>query len=451
MPPARLPSIDVTLTWARTTAGRTAVLRRRASAGVWDELGRTSETSFVVRGLHPERCHEFAAAGVLDDSGLESEDDWEKVRVAPVASTGTPTLPSAPTQFAVAQSGAQLTFRWEAATDDLAETFEIRAGASWEDGALVAEGLMASPFTWTWSSSGPVDFHIKAIDRLGRASRAATTLSLTIEPLGDHATENETDESATWSGTAAHLVPDAGALQLEQLPTHFGAVADPFGSFSGVPCFATTYPEGTYETDPIDAGKIVHERVELDLVTTQPMPISPPFGSVRRPALGRRETRDGGLLPPGTRSWSSRQSWRLTPLDPPDVTIEIDTSQTVAGPWDGWRPYVPGTHTYWRLRIRVVLRSDGLRIVRLPRLVIRRRRFNLKDEGLVVVPGGVPFEISLSQPFQDVPHPTASIVAGGAAVRIEVSGVTATRFYVEAFDAAGASVPASVHWHALGT
>ena len=67
------------------------------------------------------------------------------------------------------------------------------------------------------------------------------------------------------------------------------------------------------------------------------------------------------------------------------------------------------------------------------------------------MPGGVPFEISLSQPFQDVPHPTASIVAGGAAVRIEVSGVTATRFYVEAFDAAGASVPASVHWHALGT
>ncbi len=450
VPSATLRFVDVTLSWERASAGRTAVLRRRAAGLGWEELARTTETSYVVRGLHPERAHAFAAAGVLGDGGLEPEDDWERVRVAPVASSGTPALPSVPTYFAAAQSGDQLTFRWTPADDGVSATFEIRVGDTWEDGTLVAEDLTTSPHTWSWPSSGTHDFHLKAIDRLGHASRAAATLSISIQPLGDHATESETDESATWPGTATNLENDAGALQLEQLPLQFGAATDPFGSFAGVPCFAKTFPEGTYETVPIDAGATVKERLEIEWGTVQPLPVPPPFGSVRRPALGKRHRRDGGLLPPGTRTWATKQSWRVTPLEPVDVAVEIDTSQTAAGAWDGWRPYVPGVHVHRRLRVRITLRGDGLRFVRLPRLVIRRRRFNLKDEGLAVLPGGVPIEVFLAQPFQSAPHPTASIVAGGTAVRIEVSVVTPTSFSVEAFDGGGTSVPATLHWHALG-
>ena len=74
MPTVSVRYIDVTLSWERASAGPSAVLRRRTDAPAgWDELTRTTETTYVVRNVHAERTHEFAAAGVLEDGGLEPE------------------------------------------------------------------------------------------------------------------------------------------------------------------------------------------------------------------------------------------------------------------------------------------------------------------------------------------------------------------------------------------
>lgn len=446
--------MDVLLSWSRAEAGTTAVLKREAGRAGWTEIGRTQGTEYTAEGLNPERAYTFAAAAVLDDDGLVEEDEWETVRVAPMADAGTPVLPGPPTGFAASQDGATLNFRWSAPADGVTATHEIRVGSSWEDGTRVAADLTSSPYAWAWSSSGAQTFHLKAVDRNGRASRAAATATLTIEPLDDHVTDDTSDEAAVgWTGPKTHVEVDGGALRLERLPEHFGAATTPFGSFVGVPCFAKYWPEGVYESLPFDAGQVEHQRVEVDLGVEQPVDAALPFGAVRRPALGARRKRDGTTIPLGTRGFASENSWRLTPLVPPDANVEIDTSQEAAGPWDGWRPYVPGTYTFWRCRLRVTVRDDGLRFVRIPRLVIRRRKFNRKLEGDVVVGPNDPIVVVFPTPFQNVPKVTAHLL--GYPGSVEIVAVTPTQVTLQPGAAVFADDPSTfaptIHWQAMGT
>ncbi len=446
--------VDVVLSWARAESGTTAVLKREQGSAGWTEIGRTQGTGFRAEGLHPERAYTFAAVAVLEDGGLAPEDEWETVRVAPMADEGTPELPGTPSGFAASQDGANLIFRWSTPSDGVTVTHEIRVGSTWEDGTRVATDLSNSPYSWTWSASGSQTFHLKAVDRQERTSRAAATVTITIEPLDDHVTEDTSDEGAQgWTGPKTHVEPDGGALRLERLPEHFGAATSPFGSFVGVPCFAKYWPEGVYETLPFDAGQVEHQRVEVDLGVEQPVDATLPFGAVRRPALGARRKRDGTTIPLGRRGFASKNSWRLTPLLPPDVHVEIDTSQTAAGPWDGYRPHVPGTYTFWRCRLRVTVRGDGIRFVCIRRLVIVRRKFNHKDEGTVVLPGRMPVELTFAAPFTVAPAVVATLVGPNPSlgVKIEATAISPTSCHLEAFDGAGVSIPATVCWHALGT
>jgi hypothetical protein len=198
----------------------------------------------------------------------------------------------------------------------------------------------------------------------------------------------------------------------------------------------TLWGEGSYETPEIDAGLSAHHRIEVDDAgvahEVDPLVLGDALGSVGQL---------GGY------------SLAMAPRAPVDRTVEIDTSPTAAGAWDGWRPYVPGTYLCRRYRLRVTARSDGLRGVRLPRLVLRRRKLNRKDEGTVALPGGVPIEVFFAAPFTAAPAVVGGILGPNPALGLTVhlTGVSATSCHVEVFDGMGASVPAAVSWHALGT
>jgi hypothetical protein len=100
----------------------------------------------------------------------------------------------------------------------------------------------------------------------------------------------------------------------------------------------------------------------------------------------------------------------------------------------------------------VSLRADGLRTVRLARLVVTRRKFNRKLEGDVVV-NCHPVAVVFPVPFQNPPKVTASIV--GYAGSPVVTNVTATGFTIAGGAAVFVGDPATfaptVHWVAAGT
>ena len=453
VPSDDLRFVNVVLSWSREPTGKTAVLLKEED-GNWDELGRTEATEYTVEGLHPERSYDFAAAPVLADGGLAPQADWETVQVAPLAGEGAPALPAVPTGFAVAQDGANLNAIWDAAEDGVTAAYEIRDGASWEDGTLVADGVDGSPYSWPWWATGTRTFLLKAVDKTGRYSLQAASVSLTVQALDSHATAATDDQAGQgWPGTATHLEDDGtGALRLEAIPPCFGAVTAPFGSFVGVPALARYWPEGIYESPPMDPGQMESQRLEADLGSAQPIAPNLPFGACHRPALGARRRRDGSFVSLGTRGFASRNSWRATPLPPVDATVEVDTSPTPAGAWDGWRPFAPGTYTFRRVRLRVTVRGDGLRFVRVPRLVITRRKFNRKQEGEVVV-NCQPVTVTFPVHFQNAPKVTAHLI--GYPGTAEIVSVSPTGFVVRGGAAVFTGDPATfaptVHWQAMGT
>ncbi|MCE9635818.1 MAG: H-type lectin domain-containing protein [Planctomycetes bacterium] len=445
--------VDIALNWSRGKSGTVAVLKRGADDTGWTEIGRTDASEFTATGLHPERSYTFAVVPVETDGSLAAEDEWETLRVAPTADEGTPALPVAPTGFAAAQDGPNVNLRWDAATDGVTVAHEARVGDSWEDGTRIAAGVTGTSLAWAWSASGATTLHLKAVDSLGRTSREAASATVTIAALDTHVTSDAADQGALgWPGTKTHLEVDGGVLRQERLPLHFGAAVAPFGSFAGVQCFAKYWPRGAYESPVFDAGQLEHQRVEVDMGAAQPVDAGLPFGAIRRPALGARAGRNEQLVPLRTPSFASQNSWRLTPLAPVDAAVEIDTSPTAGGAWDGWRPFAPGTYGYWRTRLRVTVTGDGLRFVRVPRLVVTRRKFNRKLEGEVVV-NCSPVNVVFPVPFQNLPKVTASLV-GYTGTPI-VTNVTATGFTIAGGAAVFPGDPASfapaVHWQAMGT
>lgn len=444
-------TVDVVLSWSREGSGATAVLEQQGDA--WTEIARTVGTEYVVRGVDTGRAHVFAAAAVLEDGDLVPDDEWEKLRFAGTADSATPARPSTPSGFAVAQDGPNLTARWDAATDGVTASWELRIGSTWEDGRLVAEGLTGSPYTWAWESSGAQTIHLKAVDRLGRACLIAAESDVTIAALDTYVTDGSTDEAGGgFAGTKTHVEVDTGVLRLTALGK-FGAETDPFGSYEGVGCFARYWPEGTYESSTINLGQVEPQRVELDLGAEQPTDAALPFGAYRVSVFGRRQSPEGDYFALGTRSAAAKRSWRGSPLRPVDMDVEIDTSPTNAGAWDGWRRYVPGTYSFWRVRIRLTLRGDGFRFTRVPTFVIRRRLLNLKDEGTVALPGGAPVTVTFATAFVNTPKVVAGLAAANAILgpKIVVTNKSATQFDIEMFSNAGVSLAGSLDWHALGT
>lgn len=427
-------TVDVVLSWSRADSGTTAVLRR-VDDSRWDELDRTDATEFTVRGLTADRAYVFAAAAVEDDGALAPEDEWETLRVTPLSDDSAPALPDTPTGVAAAQDGANVSLQWDAATDGVTATYELRIGASWEDGTLVAADVSGASYSWPWWSSGAQTFHVKGVDRFGRVSAAAASATLTVEALGDHVTTGTSDQGAGgWPGTAIQLEPDAGALRLAHVPL-LGMATMPLGQATWS-VRGTVWGEGSYETLPIDAGLSAHHRIEVDDGGVAHEVDPPTLGD----ALGSVGQLGGYSL-------------AMDPRTPVDVALAIDTSPTPGGPWDGWRPYVPGTYLCRRYRLRVTARGDGLRGVRLPRLVLRRRKFNRKDEGTVFVPGGMPIDVFFAAPFTAAPVVVGSIVGPnpGTGLTVQVTGVGSASCRVQVFDGMGISVPATVAWHALGT
>jgi hypothetical protein len=440
MPSDATRSIDVVLSWSREQEG-TTVLLKQGDDGAWDEVGRTDSTELTVRGLDRERAFVFAAAALDADGLVAPVDEWETLRITPTADEATPALPSAPTGFAAVQDGADLNFRWDTATDGVTASYELRAGDSWEDGQLVATGLTATTYSWPWSSSGEQTLYAKALDRLGRPSRDAASIAATISPLDDHVTADTSDQAASgWPGTATHLDQDGGALRSERVPL-LGDLTMPIGELT-FPCNASFWPVGVYETPVFDAGAVEKHRVEATLGAAQPIE-DMTIGDLVDPLLRPRQE------PP---PFLARNTIAMAPLPPVDAKVEIDTCPTPDGAWDGWRPFAPGTYRYWRSRLRVTVAGDGRRYVRVPRLVVTRRKFNRKQEGHVVV-NCSPVDVVFPTPFQNPPKVTATVL--GYAGTPLVTNVTATGFTIAGGAAVFPGDPATfaptVHWQALGT
>lgn len=126
--------------------------------------GVKAATSIIVKLEVLDKFGNAGAAGYSDELEL----------------TGKSALPQDVTGFAGAQDQYGIALGWSMTTDPDIDVYEIREGASWDDGAVVFRGY-AARHRLNFSGSGTFNYHIKAKDTSGNYSTNATSIAVEVD------------------------------------------------------------------------------------------------------------------------------------------------------------------------------------------------------------------------------------------------------------------------------
>lgn len=420
---------------------------RDRAGGEWSSKGSTSSRTIRIADLPSSGEYEFAVVPVTN--GIEAGEElwsiveWAPERVAPDVT------PDAVTNFSAQQSGNDVILAWDEPAQEVG-WYEVRIGPTSWDLSLYETDVVA-PATRCYlgiRTTGSQTYRIAAYSPGGvRGATASATIN--GEANDYEQTTGTVTEAPTFGGTKTGTEVSSSKLQL----TADTALA------SGWTAIANTYTwppllghrgTGTYVTATVDAGAVVRERIDMNLVVspTTPTVYADQHRYIVRPTL----TAAGEATGTGDRFTSDLNFPSGAPVDGIDVDIEIDTAQDGVPTWDGYRRWCPGAvYTFRQVRLRVTLTASWWRNLQISTMTWKRRRQNRKDEALVTVSGTGGTDVTWTTTFSAAPKVTAT-VESATAYHATVSDVTASGCKVRIFDAAGAEqASGTVHVHAMGT
>lgn len=104
---------------------------------------------------------------------------------ASYVTVGKAAAPGDVANFAVARRKHDLLLSWDAALDFGAVTYEIRRGASWDDGTVLTTGLAGTSFITDEDQAGTYFYHIRSINLGGSYSDNVSSVRLDLEAPAD--------------------------------------------------------------------------------------------------------------------------------------------------------------------------------------------------------------------------------------------------------------------------
>lgn len=127
----------------------------------------------------------FVKVVSVSKSGLRA--DFNQAPYSDILIMGKTIKPSDITNFTAIQQGNRVVLNWTPVTDRDIGSYEIREGASWGTGLLIARGVTDIPWLWMLFGVGTYNLMIKAVDRTGNYSEteASDSIVITSAPAGN--------------------------------------------------------------------------------------------------------------------------------------------------------------------------------------------------------------------------------------------------------------------------
>ena len=194
----------------------------------WIGKGETADGRFnIMGGLSDGGSYKVRATSIAYDGKETALADAPESSITIIGKSALPTNVSG---FIVRQSRDRLVATWNENPDVDIWGYEIRKGASWEAGSLMATGITQTNFISLYIAEGiAINYWIKAIDTSGNYSETATQAILTIDNVPFTNILESYSEHTAWAGTKTDLVKDGDNLKFatgELLGTYLCPVRD---------------------------------------------------------------------------------------------------------------------------------------------------------------------------------------------------------------------------------
>lgn len=404
----------------------------------WSPVASSDQARIRIEGMPRTGRYEIGIAPVVD--GIEADESaWT---IEPWESGLSDFNPPGPvTGFDGQQSGAMILLRWDPVEIAFLDRYEVRLGASWDDGIPVDK--VRAPATSTMVGAWYTGAHVFWIAAWSvQGLRSEIPASVTVDVQGDDyaPVQATVDESGGgFAATKADTEVDAGNLRIAALPTAssgWSAASSTYTQASYLPHRGT----GTYTTTWVDVGAVVRERVEVGLA------VAHDSASIASELYAQPDREEGETSGPG--DYLDAAAYDLRGMQ---VRVEIDTAQDGVPTSDGWRGWVPGgTYKYRQVRLRFTLTSISPRNLKITSLSWRRRRLNRKDEVTATVSGTGGTAVTWTTSFTGAPKVSAQYI-GTAGRWATVDSVTASGCNVRIYEHDGTEVGSgTVHVVAMG-
>ncbi len=401
---------NLTITWQRIPDQdvNEYVVKVGNDWGTAVEIARTKESQMVwkpaVSGDYKFLLKAINIAGYESDE--QSASSYIKLEPANVE------------QFKLAQNGEQVIAGWEKLAEPDVIGYEIREGAQFENGVLIATGITGTTFAIPVSMETNYSYHIKAINRSGHYSQAADSETITVTNLPPKNVIFSYDEIQLQNGTHANT-------EFGQNSTNFSN----FGVESGKIRFSD-YP--TIKFNEV-GGKVVLKLKAVNGV----YPASGTY-TCQRKDLGQVLTANVSAQFISSVILSSGISAKL----------QYRTS-TDGVNWAEWKDFVPAKLTFRYLDFRVELKSANP--LKTPEVNVFQESIDVPDidkygSNVTVAVGGT--DILYGHTYWQAP--SVSPTAIGSGLRTELVSVSADRFRVKVLNLAGTDVGGKINWIAKG-
>ena len=373
----------------------------------WVFAGNTRGGVFTIEdGLIKGTQYKIAVCSV-DANGQQTP-----IAASPQASVianGKVTPPSNVTTFLVNQNKTAYAFGWTPVPDKDLSGYEIRAGASWVGGTVIATQIKNTAGLTLNLIIGTNVFWIAAIDTSGNYSAQATQATVIVAEIPYQNIINSYSEEPSWAGTLHQLTLVGAVLQC-----------------------AGTNLVGTYSTPVRDIGFVATFTIQAQAVVVD----------ANTSALMNS---DSTLLM--NTSLTTRMSGAY---DPNAGSLYINTSQDNIT-WSGWQPYQVGDYTcrYFQLAL-MVQRSTDSTVIQIDDLDYYADLPSVVDTGpgtVTVAASGV--AINFVKTFHQIPSISITILSGSGIYAL-VTGTSTTGFTVTLYNAAGVTETGTFSWTANG-
>ncbi len=235
-------------------------------------VGSTKGDYFRITGVEEGNTYSVIVRAV---NVFGKKEPLDKAPSVEITTLGKLAPPSDVTNFKAKQSGLGILLTWDHIPDVDRAGYEIRMGPSWAAGQVIATNVADNFYEISKVVDGTYTFWIKAIDTGGRysinASRASITVSGVSERLNVVLEQDELTKASPADGLKTNLVfisPSTSGASITAL-TWLHMLTD-----LDCPNWNDATPEitnydgsinttGSYESNPIDLGKIVTANLKL--------------------------------------------------------------------------------------------------------------------------------------------------------------------------------------------